>query len=118
MLDKIAVLIPCYNESTSIAKVITDMKRELPEATIYVYDNNSTDGTDEIARKEGEKKAEYKVRVADIKHPVISKIFDELAPKYAKRAEEKGQGGGYTRIIKMGPRRGDAAETVILELVD
>lgn len=72
----------------------------------------------EIARKEGEKKAEYKVRVADIKHPVISKIFDELAPKYAKRAEEKGQGGGYTRIIKMGPRRGDAAETVILELVD
>lgn len=72
----------------------------------------------EIARKEGEKKAEYKVRVADIKHPVISKVFDELAPKYAKRAEEKGQGGGYTRIIKMGPRRGDAAETVILELVD
>lgn len=72
----------------------------------------------EIARKEGEKKAEYKARVADIKHPVISKVFDELAPKYAKRAEEKGQGGGYTRIIKMGPRRGDAAETVILELVD
>lgn len=72
----------------------------------------------EIARKADEKKAEYKVRVADIKHPVISKIFDELAPKYAKRAEEKGQGGGYTRIIKMGPRRGDAAEAVILELVD
>lgn len=53
MLDKIAVLIPCYNESTSIAKVITDMKRELPEATIYVYDNNSTDGTDKIAREAG-----------------------------------------------------------------
>ena len=50
MLDKIAVLIPCYNESKSIAKVIQDMKRELPEATIYVYDNNSIDGTDEIAR--------------------------------------------------------------------
>ena len=46
MLDKIAVLIPCYNESKSIAKVIQDMKRELPEATIYVYDNNSIDGTD------------------------------------------------------------------------
>ena len=53
MLDKIAVLIPCYKESTSIAKVITDMKRELPEATIYVYDNNSTDGTDKIAREAG-----------------------------------------------------------------
>ena len=53
MTDKIAVLIPCYNESKSIAKVIGDMKRELPEATIYVYDNNSSDGTDEIARKAG-----------------------------------------------------------------
>ena len=53
MLDKIAVLIPCYNESKSSAKVISDMKRELPEATIYVYDNNSTDGTDKIAREAG-----------------------------------------------------------------
>lgn len=53
MLDKIAVLIPCYNESKSIAKVIADMKRELPEASIYVYDNNSTDGTDKIAREAG-----------------------------------------------------------------
>ena len=48
MTDKIAVLIPCYNESKSIAKVIEDMRRELPEATIYVYDNNSTDGTAQI----------------------------------------------------------------------
>lgn len=44
-------------------------------------------------------------------------MFRELAPKYAKRAEETGNGGGYTRIIKMGPRRGDAAEMVVLELV-
>lgn len=53
MADKIAVLIPCYNESKSIAKVVRDMKEVLPEAVIYVYDNNSTDGTDEIARKAG-----------------------------------------------------------------
>ena len=53
MPDKIAVLIPCYNESKTVAKVIRDMKEVLPEAVIYVYDNNSTDGTDEIARKEG-----------------------------------------------------------------
>lgn len=53
MLDKIAVLIPCYNESKSIAKVVHDMKKDLPEATIYVYDNNSTDGTDKIAREAG-----------------------------------------------------------------
>lgn len=52
-MDKIAVLIPCYNESKTIKKVIEDFKRELPEATIYVYDNNSKDGTDEIARKAG-----------------------------------------------------------------
>lgn len=52
-MDEIAVLIPCYNESKTIKKVIEDFKRELPEATIYVYDNNSKDGTDEIARKAG-----------------------------------------------------------------
>ncbi|MCI9416077.1 MAG: glycosyltransferase [Eubacterium sp.] len=52
-MDKIAVLIPCYNESRTIQKVVEDFKRVLPEAAIYVYDNNSTDGTDEIARKAG-----------------------------------------------------------------
>lgn len=52
-MDKIAVLIPCYNESKTIKKVIEDFKRELPEATIYVYDNNSKDGTDEIAKQAG-----------------------------------------------------------------
>lgn len=50
---KIAVLIPCYNESQTIAKVLRDYKAALPEADIYVYDNNSTDGTAEIARMEG-----------------------------------------------------------------
>ena len=52
-MDKIAVLIPCFNEAKTVEKVIRDFKRELPEATIYVYDNNSKDGTDEIARKAG-----------------------------------------------------------------
>ena len=50
---KIAVLIPCYNESVTIEKVIKDYKKALPEADIYVYDNNSTDHTDEIARAAG-----------------------------------------------------------------
>lgn len=49
----IAVLIPCYNESKTIAKVVNDFKSALPEATVYVYDNNSTDGTDVIAREAG-----------------------------------------------------------------
>ena len=52
-MEKIAVLIPCYNESKTVAKVVKDYKKALPEATIYVYDNNSSDHTDEIARKAG-----------------------------------------------------------------
>ncbi|MDC7278800.1 glycosyltransferase family 2 protein [Butyrivibrio fibrisolvens] len=52
-MDKIAVLIPCYNEAITIGKVVRDFKAVLPEATIYVYDNNSSDGTDEIAREAG-----------------------------------------------------------------
>lgn len=51
--QKIAILIPCYNESKTIKKVINDYKKVLPEADIYVYDNNSNDGTDEIAKKAG-----------------------------------------------------------------
>lgn len=50
---KIAVLIPCYNESKTVSKVIKDFKKALPEADIYVYDNNSSDNTDEIARESG-----------------------------------------------------------------
>ena len=52
-MDKIAVLIPCYNESRTIRKVVSDFRRELPEAVIYVYDNNSSDHTDELARDAG-----------------------------------------------------------------
>lgn len=52
-MDKIAILIPCYNESMTIEKVIKDYRKALPEATIFVYDNNSTDHTDEIARNAG-----------------------------------------------------------------
>lgn len=52
-MDKIAVLIPCYNEELTIGKVIDDFKKNLPEAKIYVYDNNSTDKTAEIALKHG-----------------------------------------------------------------
>lgn len=52
-MKQIAVLVPCYNESITIKKVVEDFKRVLPEATIYVYDNNSTDHTDDIAREAG-----------------------------------------------------------------
>ena len=68
-------------------------------------------------RKDGESKADWKARTKGINHPVVEKIFNELAPKYAQRAEELGQGGGYTRIYNLGERRGDAAEVAIIELV-
>lgn len=50
---KTAILIPCYNEAQTVAKVVADMKREMPEAEVYVYDNNSTDGTAEAAEAAG-----------------------------------------------------------------
>ena len=76
----------------------------------YLYDMPAVQMKDED-------KEDFKARQKQVKHQVVEKLFREIAPKYKKRAEEKGQGGGYTRIVKMGPRRGDAAEMGILELV-
>ena len=74
-MDKIAVLIPCYNESKTIEKVVTDFKRELPEATIYVYDNNSTDGTDKIAAAAG---AVVRYEYQQGKGNVIRRMFRDI----------------------------------------
>lgn len=75
MMDKIAVLIPCYNESKTIAKVVSDYKQALPEADIYVYDNNSTDGTDEIARRAG---ANVRYEPRQGKGNVIRSMFRDI----------------------------------------
>lgn len=64
-----------------------------------------------------EKKSDFKARTGDVQHPLMEKLFNEIAPKYAQRAEELGQGGGYTRIYLLGQRRGDGAEEAIIELV-
>lgn len=74
-MDKIAVLIPCYNESQTIEKVVTDFKRELPDAVIYVYDNNSTDNTAEIAGKAG---AVVRHEYMQGKGNVIRRMFREI----------------------------------------
>ena len=74
-MDKIAVLIPCYNEEKTIEKVITDVKEALPEAVIYVYDNNSTDKTAELSIKAGAVlRHEYKQG----KGNVIRRMFREI----------------------------------------
>ncbi|MBR2950562.1 MAG: glycosyltransferase [Lachnospiraceae bacterium] len=74
-MDKIAVLIPCYNEEKTIEKVVTDTRRELPEAVIYVYDNNSTDKTAEIARNAG---AVVRQEFKQGKGNVIRRMFREI----------------------------------------
>ncbi len=68
-------------------------------------------------RKPGEKKADYVARMDNIKYPLIEKIFNIYAPKYAERAKELGQKGGYTRILRVGTRKGDNAEMAIIELI-
>lgn len=72
---KIAVLIPCYNESKTIKKVVEDYKKALPEADIYVYDNNSSDHTDEIAKKAG---AIVKYEYRQGKGNVIRSMFKDI----------------------------------------
>ena len=115
-----------YQNTVEVEKTVTDEKGKSVTVTVkndqpsklaarrrmmaYLYDYKEE-------RKDGESRTDYRARTKDVKHPLVEKVFNELAPKYDKRRQEVGQGGGYTRIIKKGPRKGDAAETVILELV-
>ena len=104
-----------YNDKKQIVKqtFVNDLPSKLHARRLmmaYLYDIKET-------KKDDENKAEYKERTKDNKHPVVEKLFREYGPKYRARNEEKNCAGGYTRIYKLGPRRGDAAEMVILELV-
>ena len=68
-------------------------------------------------RQKGEKLAAFEARTQGIEMPLVEKIFDEYAPRFAERAKEKGQKGGYTRVLKTTIRRGDNAQMAIAELV-
>lgn len=70
----------------------------------YIYDVKDS-------KKPDETKSEYKERLRQVNHPVVEKLFNDIAPRYADR------NGGYVRILKVGKRRGDASDMVIIELV-
>ena len=74
-MDKIAVLVPCYNEAKTVGKVVRDFLRELPGCTVYVYDNNSTDGTAELAEEAG---AVVRREYRQGKGNVIRRMFREI----------------------------------------
>ena len=73
---KTVILIPCYNESKTIGKVVSDFKKVMPHADIYVYDNNSTDGTDEIAKNAG---AIVRYEYKQGKGNVVKSMFREIS---------------------------------------
>lgn len=109
-MDEIAVLIPCYNESKTIEKVVTDFKRVLPQAVIYVYDNNSTDNTAVLAERAG---AVVRHEYQQGKRNVIRRMFREIDAKcylmadgddtypaeYAAEMAEKVLGHGADMVV-------------------
>jgi len=104
-----------YNDKKQIVKetFVNDLPSKLHARRLmmaYLYDIKEQ-------KKDDENKADYKERTKDNKHPVVEKLFREYGPKYRARNQEKNCAGGYTRMYKLGPRRGDAAEMVVIELV-
>ena len=74
-LMDVAVLVPCFNEEAAIAKVVADFKAALPEATVYVYDNNSTDKTSQVAASAG---AEVRREMRKGKGNVVRRMFQDI----------------------------------------
>ena len=125
-----------------VEKIITlavNSYEDVVETTVTTKDKKGKDVTAKVLKDGGKKLAarrkimaltydlqeqrgketmkDFKARTEGVQHPLVEKIFNEIAPKYAQRAEELKQRGGYTRIYRLGERRGDAAEVAIIELV-
>ena len=122
----ITIAMRAYQDDVKVTKTVADAKGAKKEV---VFTN---DGPKKLAARrrlmaelvdlqeikgEKESKSAFRARIKDTKHPLIEKTPKDHAPKYDARKNELGQGGGYTRILKTGTRRGDAAETCILKLI-
>lgn len=127
LVEKVITLaVNTYEDVVTTEKVTLDSNGKEKKVTI------SKDGVKKLAarrkmialledrqeqRKKGEKLADFEARTQGIEMPLIEKIFDDIAPKYAERAKELGQKGGYTRVVKTNVRRGDNAQMALVELV-
>ena len=127
VVEKVITLaINTYEDVVTTEKVTLDNNGKEKKVTV------SKDGVKKLAarrtiiamlqdrqeqRKKGEKLVDFEARTQGIEMPLIEKIFDDIAPKYAERIKEKGQRGGYTRVLKTTIRRGDNAQMAIAELV-
>lgn len=109
MADKVAVLIPCYNEAVTIGKVVDDFKRVLPDADIYVYDNNSKDGTAEIAREHG---AIVKFEGRQGKGNVVRSMFRDIDADYYLMVDGDDTYPAEAAPALLEPLRADPAPTM------